>query len=413
MNLHDRNQTAPTHTPAPPALARAHALFTHHFHRQPAITAAAPGRVNLIGEHTDYSGGFVLPIAIDRLCIAAAAPAADPARTRIVSEHGEHIIQLDLRAPLHPGMTTLDGAHLSPGNWASYIAGVLANNKERAQSAGAPIHNLDLAFASDVPLGGGLSSSAALEIAACEIAAASWNLPLTQLDKADLSRQAEHEYAGVPCGLMDQFISAMGRRDHALLIDCRHRTALQVPMPDPRHTVVLVINSNIRHALASGEYAQRRNACTQAAALLGITELRDATPDMIAASSALRARPDLLPIARHITTENTRTLHAADALENNDLALAGALMYESHNSLRDNYRVSCPELDTLVELASSCQGIHGARMTGGGFGGCMIALCRADAWQPAAGHILHAYHQRHQRQATAFITPAGGGSHIL
>ncbi len=395
-----------THQRALAAFQAAHASLPTH-------VAAAPGRVNLIGEHTDYTGGFVLPIAIDRACVVTGRLSANPQRSRIVTEHSEESLDVDLLAPLSPGVTLSPHHTLSPGQWPSYVVGVLAVLAHEARRAGASIFNLDLAIASSVPLGGGLSSSAALEMAVCTAAASLWNIDLPPRARAVLCRKAEHEFAGVPCGIMDQYISAMGARDHALLIDCRTQECVQVPMPSLDDAAVLVINSNVRHSLASGEYAQRRDACALAAHILGVPELRDATEQLVARSSALAARPDLFPIARHVVTENARTLSAAAALQAGDLETFGSLMNASHNSLRDDYRVSCPELDTLVDLARNTPGIYGARMTGGGFGGCIVALARAADAANASRHILAGYRAAHARDAAAFTTLASDGAHLL
>ncbi len=395
------------------ALQRAEGLFEAHFSARPTLAATAPGRVNLIGEHTDYSGGFVLPIAIDRVCVAAGRPAADRQRSRIVSEHGDRVIQVDLREPILPNGPTLDGGRLDMGGWGSYAVGVLTLLAQRARERGQAPENIDLAVASDVPLGSGLSSSASVEMAVCTLAAAIWGADPGPVERAELCRRAEHSFAGVPCGIMDQLVSAMGRKDHAVLIDCRSCACEHVPMPEARTASVLVFNSNVRHALASGEYAQRRRACADAAEILGVPELRDATLPQVEGSAALRARPDLLPIARHVTSENARTLSAARALLAADLAGFGALMNASHESLRDDYRVSCTELDTLVDLARNSPGVHGARMTGGGFGGCIVALCRASECPGIAERVRRQYLGIHGTQATAFITSASPGAAVL
>jgi galactokinase len=399
-------------TSAPPALARVRSLFAASFGPEPSHFAAAPGRVNLIGEHTDYSGGFVLPIAIDRACLVAIAPAADPSKSRLVSEHAPAPFEIDLRSSLSP-----QAWHASPhrpaDGWTDYVVGVLALLSDRASHAGQPISNVDLAIASDVPLGGGLSSSASLEVSVATAAAALWSIDLPGRECARLARRAEHAFARVPCGIMDQYISALGRLGHALLIDCRTEECEHVPMPSADQAAVLVVNSNVRHSLASGEYAKRRDACSLAAGVLGVRELRDASEALIAANSSLMLEPGLFPIARHVVTENARTLLAAAALQRGDLATVGRLMLASHASLRDDYKVSSPELDMLVEIAANLPGVYGARMTGGGFGGCMVALCRPEQAHAAARDILIRYHARHDRQGTAFVTTAQDGAHLV
>ncbi|HLO39448.1 MAG TPA: galactokinase [Phycisphaerales bacterium] len=397
---------------APPALGRARALFTSAFSAVPLHVAAAPGRVNLIGEHTDYSGGFVLPIALDRLCITALTPAASPHISRLISEHAPGPFHIDLRTPLSAERwRTLPGRPAD--GWTDYVVGVLALLAAHAGSLGLPVCNLDVAIASDVPLGGGLSSSASLEVSVAVAAAAAWGIELPGKACARLARHAEHAFAQVPCGIMDQYISAMGRAGHALLIDCRTQECEHIPMPPADQASVLIVNSNVRHSLASGEYAQRRDACIRAATVLGLRELRDADERAVASSTRLLLEPDLFPIARHVVTENSRTLAAAAALQRGDLAQVGSLMHASHTSLRDDYRVSCPELDSLVEFACGHAGVFGARMTGGGFGGCMVALCHPDEADSAADEILRRYRDRHHREATAFVTTAQDGAHLV
>jgi galactokinase len=401
---------------APPALARVRSLFAASFGRDPLHLAAAPGRVNLIGEHTDYSGGFVLPIAIDRSCLVAIAPAGDASRSRIVSEHASAPFEIDLRSPLSPQVWhTLP--HRPIDGWTDYVVGVLALLADHASRLGTSIRNVDLAISSDVPLGGGLSSSASLEVSVTTVAATLWNIDLQGRECARLARRAEHAFAKVPCGIMDQYISALGRAGHALLIDCRTEECEHVAMPSAEQAAVLVVNSNVRHSLASGEYAKRRDACARAAQVLGVHELRDASEALLASSSSLLFEPGfdpgLFPVARHVVTENGRTLSAAAALQRGDLATVGRLMLASHASLRDDYKVSCPELDTLVEIAARLPGVYGARMTGGGFGGCMIALCRPDHAHATAQDILSRYEARHHRQGTAFVTTAQDGAHLV
>lgn len=395
------------------ALARADRLFQRAHGRKPAFNAGAPGRVNLIGEHTDYSGGYVLPIAIDRLCVVAGAPSKDPLLSRIVTEQGQEVLSVDLRRPIAPGARTLDGTTLVPGHWSSYVVGVLAIVADEARRAGSDPANLDLAIASDVPLGSGLSSSAAVEMAVATAAAFAWNLSLPPGSKATLSRAAEHRFARVPCGIMDQYISELGASNHALLIDCRTEQCVQVPMPSPDDAVVLVINSNVRHSLASGEYAARRDACVAAASLLNVLELRDATPRLVAGSSELTLRPDLFPIARHVVTENERTLAAAAALQKGDLVTFGRLMNASHDSLRDDYKVSSPELDTLVDAGRACEGVLGARLTGGGFGGCVVMLVRPSAASSIQLAVRERYIATHGIEPTSFMTRAGRGAWVL
>lgn len=391
--------------------ARATRLARAALAASPTLLSSAPGRVNLIGEHTDYSGGYVLPISIDRRCCVAVTPAPPSSPTRIITELGKETISVDLRAPIAPGATTLDGSTLTPGSWPSYVVGVLSLVAEEARAAGLVPSNLSLAIASDVPPGSGLSSSAAVEVSVAASAAA-WNLKLAPGKTAAIARAAEHLYAKVPCGIMDQYISELGAMDHALLIDCRSQERIQLPMPSPDQAVVLVVNSNVRHSLASGEYALRRDACLASASILNVPELRDATPQLLAGSSALALRPDLFRIARHVVTENLRTLDAADALQKGDLSRFGSLMNASHDSLRDDYHVSSPELDTIVEAGRSLSGVFGARMTGGGFGGCVVMLIRPSDAPAVQRRVRDRYVDIHGIEPTFFITRASAGASV-
>lgn len=316
----------------------------------------APGRVNLIGDHTDYADGFVLPFAIDRET-RIAARLRDDDRIRVVSlELGEaETIALEEIRPRH-------------GSWESYVLGVAALLAEQAR----PPRGVDLVCSSTVPIGGGLSSSAALSCAAAVTLDALWELGREPTELALVAQRAEREYAGVPCGVMDQLASIHGRADHALLIDTRATEVEPMPFP-PRGVVPLVIDTRVAHAVGAGAYAERLASCDAAAAVLGVAALRDATPDQVRDA-------DLDPVtkrrARHVVTENARVLAAADALRRRDAAELGRLMLESHVSLRDDHEVSCPELDVAVEAAIDA-GALGARMTGAGFGGSAIVLAPA------------------------------------
>jgi galactokinase len=364
--------------------------------------AAAPGRVNLIGEHTDYNAGFVFPLAIERYVVIAGgrpATAAGDGRIRVSSM----LLGQTAEFPVE---------RLEPQrrDWTSYIRGVVAGFLERGVTPGA----LNLLVDSQVPLGGGLSSSAALEVATATLLEAATKTQLDPVDKARLCQKAEHQYAGMPCGIMDQFSSALGAPGKLLLIDCRTETAELVALDDPS-VAVLVINTNVKHELTGSEYPERRSQCEQAARLLGVPALRDvSTRDLEGRKSELD--PLLYRRARHVVGEIERTLQAAKALQAGDWPLVGQLMYASHASLRDDYEVSCPELDVLVELAQeigSGGGVIGARMTGGGFGGCIVALVRSGREREIADRIGRGYKQRTGIEATAFVTRPARGAHII
>jgi galactokinase len=376
--------------------------FAGKFGRPPRWVVAAPGRVNIIGEHTDYSGGLVLPMAIDRQTVIAAAPAGPDAgkRLRLHSAAMDQTVDIPLAA------TPVAGEP----RWANYARGVIAGFAARGLIPPA----LDALVISDVPLGGGLSSSAAFEVATATLLEAVLGTVLDPADKARLCRQAEHDYASVPCGIMDQLISVLGDEAGALLIDCRTGATRLVPFADPSVSL-LIANSNVKHALGDGAYAARMSACKQAAEKLGVAELGQATPATVAdAEQALG--PLLFRRARHVVSENARTRAAADALAGGDWHAAGALMYESHRSLRDDFEVSSIELDTLVELAhdiGEAGGVYGARMTGGGFGGCTVTLAATDRVGDIGDRLAREYQRRHDRPLTWFVTRPARGAHVV
>jgi galactokinase len=379
--------------------------FVDRFGRPPQWFAAAPGRVNLIGEHTDYNGGFVLPMAIDRYAIVAAAIADDARnasgpRVRVHSTALETTVDLPLGAALSPGEPT----------WANYVRGVVSGFQRRG--FGPP--SLDVVIVSDVPLGGGLSSSAALEVATATLLEVVTGSALDPREKARLCRQAEHEFAGVPCGLMDQLASVLGDEAGALLIDCQFELVRLVPFADPSVSV-LICNTNIKHALADGAYSRRRAECAEAARQLGVPTLRDATPEMVDEARGI-FDPVVRRRARHVVTENARTIDAALHLEARDFSRVGALMYESHRSLRDDFEVSCPELDVLVDVAceiGDAGGVLGARMTGGGFGGCTVSLVRTRRVAAVAEKLAAEYKRRTGCTLTHFVSGPARGAHLI
>jgi galactokinase len=376
--------------------------FTKTYGRPPQWIAAAPGRVNVIGEHTDYNDGFVLPMAIDRYTVIAAAPAANgQSKIRLRSTLGDGAISLDLTQPVKPA---------PKGTWSNYPVGVIAGFLARGLNAG----GFDALIHSTVPLGGGLSSSAALEVSTATLLEAMTGRALDPVDKALLCQKAEHDYAGMPCGIMDQFISVMGRKDHLLLLDCRSRQPELVPMTDPA-VAVLIINTNVKHELTGGEYAKRRAQCEQAAKILGVRSLRDATADGL---ERARSRMDAVVFrrARHVLSEIERTLHAAEGVRASNWPTVGQLMYASHASLRDDYEVSCPELDAVVEIAQAIGpkgGVIGCRMTGGGFGGCAVALIQADKVAAISEQLAAEYEARTTIKPTLFVSRPAAGATVL
>jgi galactokinase len=386
----------------PNQVAAVKTAFAETFGQAPRWIAAAPGRVNLIGEHTDYNAGFVFPLAIERyIVVAAARPLTVAAADRV----RVHSTLLEKTAEF-----SLDRLEPERRDWTSYIRGTFAGCQERGMAPGA----LDILVDSNVPLGGGLSSSAALEVATATLLEAVTGRTLDPVEKARLCQHAEHVYAGMPCGIMDQFSSALGAAGKLLLIDCRTETADLVSLDDP-DVAVLVINSNVKHELTGSEYPERRAACEQAAKLLGVEALRDVTGDQLE-SRKEELDGMLYRRARHVVGENERTTQAAEALQAGDWTTVGELMYASHASLRDDYEVSCAELDALVEIAGEigpAGGVIGSRMTGGGFGGSTVSLVESDRVQEIAEQICAEYERRTKRAATAFVTKPARGAHVI
>jgi galactokinase len=352
----------------------------------------APGRVNLIGEHVDYSEGFVLPMAIDRATIVAAAP-RDDRRVRIASlERADGIAEFDLD----------DTDAIASGVWSDYARGVALALARRI-----PLTGADLVVRTTVPIGAGLSSSAAFELSVALAVATLSGAQLTPHDLAHVAQEAENGFVGLRSGIMDQLASALGVRDHALLIDCR--TEEVTPVPLPAGAAVVVADSGVKHELAGSAYNTRRAESEEAARLLGARTLRDVSIAQFAARGNKLPEP-LRRRARHVVGENARVLAAVDALRRNDLAGAGALMNDSHDALRDDYEVSSPELDLLVDTARTVAGVYGARMTGGGFGGSIVALVRRDAIAPLTRSLESVYAARYARRPAIGEVRASDGA---
>ncbi len=345
--------------------------FALRFGRAPAAMARAPGRVNLIGEHVDYNDGWVLPIAVQMAARAAAAPRDDD-RIRVAS--------------LQFSETEASVADPEPPAWARGVLGVATLLRRR----GARLPGFDLLLDSDVPVAAGLSSSAAVEVAAVLALSAIAGEALVAAEVVDLCMQAEAEFVGVPCGVLDPTASLMGKSDAALLLDCRDRSATHVPLA-LGDCALAVIHSGVPRALAGSEYARRRSECGQAVAHLrrlnrSVNSLRDVSVETVRAQ-ALQMPPLAAARALHVTTEIRRTLAAAEALRHRDLATFGRLMNESHRSLRDDYEVSHPFVDRVVDSVGGMPGVLGIRITGAGFGGCMIALLRRSALADVAARV--------------------------
>lgn len=371
--------------------------FKKLFGAAPEAVVRAPGRVNLIGEHTDYNQGFVLPAAIDRGIDFAGRRRAD----RRVRAHA-----VDFRDSVD---FALDDIQKDAGRpWSNYLRGV----SKLLEADGHRLSGADVVFGGDVPREAGLSSSAALEVAA----AAFWNrllsLELDPVYVVKLARRAENEFVGVPCGIMDQFVCALGRRDHALFLDCRELKYRHVPLQSA--VKIVVCNSGVKRALAQSEYSVRLRQCRQAVARiagtgLAVNSLRDVEPaDLEAASGVLDEL--LLRRARHVVTENQRVLQAVKVLASGEIESFGKLMNASHLSLRDDYEVSSKELDVLVELAWKQPGVLGARMTGAGFGGCTVNLVRSEAAAAFAEAVEKGYQEALGLKAEVYTCQASDGA---
>ncbi len=380
--------------------------FILRFGRSPRWMAAAPGRLNLIGEHTDYNDGHVLPMAIERWCTVA-ADLSDGGRSTIFSMAQEEALHVDFAQPIE---------RVGRG-WSNYVRGAV----RQFQNLGSALPNIDAVIFSTVPVGSGLSSSAALCVSLATLLEQVSGQHLEPRAKALLCQRVEHEFAGVPCGIMDQSASIMGRSDHCLHLDCRSGAVEHVPMPPRDRAVVLVIDTGVHHDLATNEYGLRRRQCAQAvtaiARLTGrpITSLRDVDAPMLAFCAA-RLDPLIRRRAEHVVTENERVLDAVAALRSRRLDEFGQLMYASHDSLRDRYEVSCAELDCIVAAArqlGAAGGVMGARMTGGGFGGCAIVLCDPQSADHVARSIGDSFNARFARFPAIFATAAAGGATAL
>jgi galactokinase len=374
--------------------------FAKIYGRPPRWIVAAPGRVNVIGEHTDYNDGFVLPMAIERYAVMAADKSA-----------GEKIQIRDVAAGVEPALVDLS-APVTPGlpKWANYPRGVIAGCLDRGLNPG----GLDVLLHSTVPLGGGLSSSASLEVCTATLLEAATGKKMNPVEKALLCQKAEHEFAGVPCGIMDQFISVMGRQNSLLLLDCRSRETQLVPMNDAS-VQLLIANTNVRHELANGEYASRRAQCEAAAKILGVASLRDATAEMLESAKG-KMDEVVFRRARHVIGEIERTLHAAEGVRASNWETVGQLMYASHASLRDDYEVSCKELDAIVEISGAIGvkgGIYGCRMTGGGFGGCTVALVKTENVEAITKQIAADYKKKTKIDAAIFVSRPAAGAMVI
>jgi galactokinase len=372
--------------------------FRREFGRAPELGAAAPGRVNLIGEHTDYNEGLVLPCAIDRELVVLGARRGD-ARFRVFARDLGEGAEFDAKGLRRRG------------GWLDYVQGVVFALAERGLETG----GLDLALASRLPRESGLSSSAALEVAVATLLDRAGGFGLDARERALVAHRAESDFVGVACGIMDQFASALGREDRALLIDCRSLALEEVPLPRAE-AALLVVDSGVRRALVAGSYGDRRGECAEALRAAreagvapGARALRDLGPDALPALE--RALPErLFRRARHVITENGRVVDAVQALLAHDLARAGACLREGMRSLRDDFAVTTPELDFLCERADAHPGVLGSRLTGAGFGGCTLHLVRPDAVEDVTRWIADGFEARFARRPPVLPVVASAGA---
>ncbi|KAL0594602.1 Galactokinase [Plecturocebus cupreus] len=420
-------------------LAEARRAFREEFGAEPELAVSAPGRVNLIGEHTDYNQGLVLPMALELVTVLVGS-AREDGLVSLLTTSADADEPQRLQFPLPTAQRSLE-----PGTpqWANYVKGVIQ------YYPAAPLPGFSAVLVSSVPLGGGLSSSASLEVAMYTFLQQLCPDSGTVAARAQVCQRAEHSFAGVPCGIMDQLISLMGQKGHALLIDCRwgslpsspptctqellsgvcplpgaastrltssspplqlHPRSLEtslVPLSDPK-LAVLITNSNVHHSLSSSEYPVRRRQCEEVARALGKESLREVQMEELEAARDLVSKEGFRR-ARHVVGEIRRTAQAAAALKRGDYRGFGRLMVESHRSLRDDYQVSCLELDQLVEAALAVPGVYGSRMTGGGFGGCTVTLLEASATAQAMQHIQEQY----SGTATFYLSQAADGAKVL
>lgn len=369
--------------------------FENFFGAQPARLFQAPGRVNLIGEHTDYNDGFVLPCAINYKTMVAATPRDDHTVRVIAADYGNQTDEFQLDSDIISHPTQL---------WSNYIRGVI----KHLQLRGFSFKGADLVVVGNVPQGAGLSSSASLEVAIGETFRQLYNLPMSTQDVAVNGQQAENQFVGCQCGIMDQMVSACGEQYKALLLDCRSLNSKLIQMPTD--LAVMIINSNVKRGLVDSEYNTRREQCEEAASKLGLKALRDISLEQLHQQKSMLSDV-VYKRAHHIVSENERTLNAADALESADYAKLSTLMAESHASMRDDFEITVKPIDYIVEILSDIIGDKGGvRMTGGGFGGCVVALLPHDMVPLARKTLDDKYHSNTGYKADVYICTASPGA---
>lgn len=373
--------------------------FLSRYGGQPLLVRS-PGRVNLLGEHTDYNQGFVLPAAISK-AIWLAVARRDDRHCRFYSVNMDQELSC-----------TLPQLYKSALRWPDYLLGVV----EQFLRGGHEISGFDCVFGGDIPLGAGLSSSAAIEAGLAFALNQIYGIGLDRLALARLAQRAENEYVGVQCGIMDQYVNLFGRPGQALRIDCRSLEHTPLPLDDPGCALIL-FDSKVAHSLASSEYNTRRGECNRGVQQIRqrfpeVDSLRDVTEDMLETCRS-QLEETVYRRCRYVVAENGRMIQAADLLKNGDLNGFGQLMYQTHYGLRDDYQVSCPELDYLVELVEGEAAVYGARMMGGGFGGCTINLVRSAATAGLSRRVLQSYQARFGIEAGCIVTAIAAGTAVV
>lgn len=381
-------------------IQQAQHIFTQKFNTALELTTYAPGRVNIIGEHTDYNDGFVMPCAINFGTAVSGAKRED---------HIWHVYAADL--DLSDEFSLVGDITKSEHKWANYVRGVVKFLQERYPDFK---QGANLVISGNVPLASGLSSSAALEVAVGKFCQQLGDLPISDMDIALNGQKAENQFVGANCGNMDQLISALGQQDHLLLIDCRSLKTQSVPVP--QELAVIIVNSNVPHDLVTGEYNIRREQCERAAAFFGVKALRDVSVEQFKKREAELTALDPLVSkrARHVVTENERVLEAVEALKRQDFVHLGKLMEKSHLSMRDDFEITVPQIDYLVELAQAVIGKRGgARMTGGGFGGCIVALAPQEKVDAVRKIIAENYEKTTGLKETFYVCTASQGVQVI
>ncbi|MFB9057426.1 galactokinase [Mariniflexile ostreae] len=376
-------------------VARIKAKFKSKFQTEPLLVFS-PGRINIIGEHTDYNEGFVFPAAIDRGIVAAIQKSDAAVSTAFAADKDSGIeFSLDNVKPL------------ASGHWGNYILGVVSE----IQKKGIEIGNFDIVFGGDIPGGAGLSSSAALENSVAVGLNETFGLKLSKKDMIYISQKAEHNFAGVHCGIMDQYASMFGVKDHALLLDCRTIQATPFKIDFKDHELVLV-NTNVKHSLSDSAYNNRRSVCESVSKMLHIPALRDASEKDLLSIKDKISEEDYQKVL-YVVQENQRTIDAGNAMKTDNMEALGKLLYASHYGLSNQYKVSCDELDFLVEEAKASGQVIGARMMGGGFGGCTINLVLKSGSKQFQESVAKAYQNKFNKACSIYAVSLSNGAGLV